>query len=232
VGADRNLQELVSLNNNINHNIEVSNQLSQQGIHWHFNPPGAPHFGGLWEAGVKSVKYHLVRVIGASRLNFEEMSTTLTQIEALLNSRPLTPESANPNDLSALTPGHFLIGAPLTAAPDSDVTELNPGRLDRWQLIQQMYQTFWKRWSKEYLTRLQQRPKWMCETADIAVGNLVTIRDENLPPMSWKLGRVQVIHPGNDGHVRVVTVKTQYGILKRPITKLCLLPVSKPHEVL
>ena len=83
-----------------------------------FIPPSAPHFGGLWEIGVKSVKHHLRRAIGEHTLTYEEMSTLLCQIEACLNSRPLYQISNDPNDLNPLTPGHFLIGEPLTAIPE------------------------------------------------------------------------------------------------------------------
>ncbi|CAG7821826.1 unnamed protein product, partial [Allacma fusca] len=84
--------------------------LASKMITWHFNPPSSPHFGGLWESAVKLMKSHLIRCIGNSILNFEELSTLLTQVEACVNSRPLTPVSSSPEDLSPLTPGHFLIG--------------------------------------------------------------------------------------------------------------------------
>jgi len=80
------------------------------GITWKFNPPGSPHFGGLWEAGVKSVKHHLVRTVGTQKITFEEFSTLLAQIEAILNSRPLFKIENSLEDLEVLTPGHFLIG--------------------------------------------------------------------------------------------------------------------------
>jgi len=126
---------------------------------WHFNPPAAPHFGGLWEAGSKSVKSHLKHVIGQQVLTYEEFLTLTTRIEGILNSRPITPISSEPHDLNALTPGHFLIGQPIRAMPEPDTTHVQINRLNRWQLIRQCHQSFWKRWSREYLSTHQGRPK-------------------------------------------------------------------------
>lgn len=78
-------------------------------VEWKFIPPSAPHFGGLWEAGVRSVKFHLRRVLGNHLLTFEEFSTLLCRIEACLNSRPIAPQSDTLDE--CLTPGHFLIGS-------------------------------------------------------------------------------------------------------------------------
>lgn len=220
VGANNILSEFVDIINQ-----EVPSQLAERGISWKFIPPHAPHFGGLWEAGVKSVKYHLSRTIANAVYNYEELTTILTQIEACLNSRPICPMSDDPEDLSPLTPGHFLIGAPLTSPPDVDLTGEKITHLNRWQLLQRTSQEFWKRWTTEYLNRLQQRPKWMDAQPDIKEGNLVVILDEQLPPRQWKLGRVQTIHPGKDNKVRVVTLKTEKGLVERPITKISLLPL-------
>ncbi|XP_063921279.1 uncharacterized protein LOC135136082 [Zophobas morio] len=148
-------------------------------------------------------------------------------IEACLNSRPLTPLSPDPNDLNALTPGHLLIGAPLTNTAEEDVTPLPINRLSRWQRVQQLHQQFWKRWTQEYLSELQRRPKGQqSSTSQVAVGSLVVIIEDNLPPLKWKLGRVLQLHPGLDGVVRVVTVKTSTGVYKRTIKKVCLLPAD------
>ncbi|KAB0790431.1 hypothetical protein PPYR_15201 [Photinus pyralis] len=120
------------------------------GTTWHFIPAHSPHFGGLWEAGIKSVKSHLRRVLGTSLLTYEEFSTLLSQIEATINSRPLSPLSSDPNDFQPLTPAHFLIGRPLTSLPDPDVSSIPIPRLKAFELVQQLHQRLWKRWSKEY----------------------------------------------------------------------------------
>jgi len=101
IGADNELKRIFTASREWSH---LANLLANDGVTWKFNPPSAPHFGGKWEAGVKSVQFHLRWVIGDSLLTYEEL-TTLLQIEAILNSRPLTPLSNDPSDLSALTPG-------------------------------------------------------------------------------------------------------------------------------
>ncbi|XP_033229487.1 uncharacterized protein LOC117181027 [Belonocnema kinseyi] len=139
-GADRQLQEMFSEASA--EFASVATYLASYGTQWRFNPPAAPYFRGLWEAAVKSTKFHLRRVIGDSTLTFEEMTTLLTQIEACLNSRPLRAQSDDPTDISALTPGHFLIGASLNAVPEPLLADVLPNRLTRWQLIQQMRDHF------------------------------------------------------------------------------------------
>jgi hypothetical protein len=106
-------------------NNDISDFLAAENCTWHLIPPNKPHFGGLWEAAVKSMKFYLKRTVGNSSLNFEEMTTLLAQIESCLNSRPLTKIYDDPADPSCLTPEHFLIGQPLTSLPDPDLTVLN-----------------------------------------------------------------------------------------------------------
>ncbi len=195
-------------------------------ILWHFNPPAAPHFNGLSEAGVKAVKTHLYRVIGDQRLTYEELNTFLAQVEAVLNSRPLCAQSSDPNDLQPLTPGHFLTQKPLNSCPDPDLSHLKLNTLSRWQLVQRLNAEFWKRWKDEYLHTLQQRSKWTQNPSKITLDQLVIIKHETKPPLHWALGRVVELHPGPDGHVRVVTLRTQQGLFKRPIVKLCPLPIG------
>lgn len=203
---------------------EAAKTTAHQSIQWHFIPPAAPHFGGLWEAGVKSTKYHLRRVVGNGTCTYEELLTILCQIEACLNSRPLCPISSDINDFEILTPGHFLIGRPILTRPQPSSLETPTNRLSYWRRIYQTTERFWKQWQSDYLSRMQQRPKWTLKAENVEVGELVLLKEENLPPSQWKLVRIIEVHKGSDNIVRVVTIKTPTTILKRPIVKICKLP--------
>lgn len=201
--------------------------LADKNIAWSFHPPGAPNFAGLAEAGIKSTKFHLKRVLTDQALRYEEFYTLLVKVEATLNSRPLYALSSAPDDgFDYLSPGHFLIGAPLLARPDYDLTNENISPLQRWSLINQAFQSFWNRWSKEYLHTLIHRPKWTKQTVNFRIGDLVLITSENNPPLKWPLARVTAVHPGSDDIVRVVTLKTATGSLTRAVNKLVLLPIA------
>ncbi|XP_062532973.1 uncharacterized protein LOC134201742 [Bombyx mori] len=182
---------------------EIVSLAAKDNINLSFIPPYSPHFGGLWEAGVKYCKHHLRRVVGNSHLTYEEFSTVLAQIEAVLNSRPIHPMSADPNDLRPLSPVHFLIGRPLTEPACSDLTTTASHRLTRYDRVEQIRQQFWQRWSKEYISELQTRTKWKTDKEDIVPNTLVLIKEDNLPPLKWRLGRVQQTFPGKDGISRV-----------------------------
>ncbi|CAG7830613.1 unnamed protein product [Allacma fusca] len=122
-------------------------------------PPSAPHMGGIREAAVKS-KFHLSRVTGKSIMTFEEHATLLKEVEACLNSRPICVDPTDPDEPRTITPGHFLIGRPLKAVPEADVTTEKLHVLTRWQRQQQQKQQLWKHWHIEYLQHLQKRKKW------------------------------------------------------------------------
>lgn len=192
---------------------QLVESFSREGLEWHFIPPGSPHFGGIWEAGVKSTKHHLKRVIGNANLTFEELNTLLIQVEAILNSRPLFPISSDPNDLYPLTPAHFLVGKILTSVPDPDVRQISENRLSRYQRVQQLVQHFWSRWNKEYVTELQQRHRWKTNADQLKEGSLVIIKEDNLPPLHWRMGRVIQLYPGSDGVNRVASIKAINGIV-------------------
>lgn len=230
VGAKSELADLRNAINSEDVQSNIESACLKNGIDWKYIPPRSPHFGGLWESAVKSAKTLLIRYLGESSLTYEQLLTVVIQIEAILNSRPLTPLTSDPNDLEALTPGHFLIGAPLTALPEPDVTDCKLSNISKFRQIMYIQQHFWKRWSAEYLHLLQQRMKWQIESQNLQPGTLVVIKESNAPPMRWKLGRVEAVYPGSDGLVRVASVKTQTGKYQRAVQNLCPLPVEVAVE--
>lgn len=222
VGAYNELGKFLKENNS-----SLSGDIASEGINFSFIPPYAPHFGGLWEAGIKSVKYHLKRVMGNCHLTYEELYTALVQIEALLNSRPLTPLSSDPNDLLPLTPGHFLIGRTLTSLPGPPYKEASLTHLKRYERIEALRQHFWSRWNKEYISELQQRTKWRSSKAALEIDRLVVIKEDNLPPLKWRLGRISSVFPGPDGIIRVADIRTTTGVIRRACSKICPLPLNE-----
>ncbi|KAJ0169626.1 hypothetical protein K1T71_014811 [Dendrolimus kikuchii] len=224
IGANRELVEAWK-EASLQFNGDIANFLLNDGTQWHFIPPYSPNFGGLWEAGVKSIKYHLKRIL-TTHLTFEEMSTVLCEIEACLNSRPLCPIDSSDERTQPLTPGHFLIGETPITVPSSDLKDVKIGHLTRWQYCQKLLHDFWHRWQNEYLSRLQQKPKWIKKEEEFKKGDLVLIKKENLPPGKWSLGRIMDKHPGPDGYTRVYSVNSGDSMVKRSVTKLCALPID------
>ncbi|XP_013164455.1 PREDICTED: uncharacterized protein LOC106115573 [Papilio xuthus] len=205
---------------------EIAEWCATNSIEWHFIPPHSPNFGGLWEAGVKSTKHHLRRIVGNITLTFEEMTTLLSQIEAYLNSRPISQLPTYPDDPYPLTPGHFLVREPLVVVPDRNYGDTNISSLKRWHLTQRMLQVFWRTWSQEYLTQLQHRYKWTDQVAGLKIGDVVLIRKDDLPPAKWLFGIITEKHTGLDGLTRVVSVRCKGSVIKRPLSKLVVLPVA------
>ncbi|CAK9834532.1 hypothetical protein ANTRET_LOCUS11048 [Anthophora retusa] len=227
VGAKNEIAQTHALLQSDEYKNKFRKFLTQENIEWHFSPPRSPHFGGLWEAAVRSFKKHLHKTIGDAMLTYEQFYTLIVEIEAILNSRPLTPISSDPNDFLALSPNHFLIGESLASLPEQNFVDTQTNKLSLWQHGQKIKQHFWRRWQTEYLQELHTRSKW--HTGDgtkIKEGTLVTIRDENCPPLQWQLGRVVALHPGEDDVVRVATIQTPHGTYKRALKKLAPLPIE------
>lgn len=208
----------------------IQRHLAPRGIEWKFIPPRAPHFGGLWEAGVKSVKNLLVTNVGKHPLTFEELSTVLSRIEGLLNSRPLCSITEDVNDLEYLTPGHFILGAPLTSLPSStEAPRISSSMRTRWNLLKDQISHVWNRWSRDYLHTLQQRSKWTRSEPGLKVGDLVILLERRLTVGQWPVARVVDVLPGRDGITRTVTVRTPSGSqLTRAATSL--VPLFPPEE--
>ncbi|XP_059056265.1 uncharacterized protein LOC131850114 [Achroia grisella] len=197
VGASRELKTLYGKEMS-SMTSEIANALANNGTNWHFIPPHTPHFGGLWESGVRSTKHHLRRIIGNTTLTYEEMATVLTQIEACLNSRPISQITNNIEDPMPLTPGHFLVMEPLLLPADANYEKSSITMLKRWQFTQRLVQDFWRRWSREYLTQFHHRYKWIHKTPEPSIGDIVLVMESDLPPAKWLYGIVVQKHPGLD----------------------------------
>ncbi|XP_060802442.1 uncharacterized protein LOC132902227 [Amyelois transitella] len=221
VGAKSHLNELYNFLLSSDYNDLLSSELVNRRIEWHMSPPRAPHFGGIWESNIKSLKTHLYRIIGNQLLTYEELLTVLTQIETIMNSRPLCVLQEEPH-LESLTPAHFIMASPLQYLPLTPVS--STPLVTRKSLLDQMIRSYWKRWHLEYLNNLQVRQKWLKDVTNVKIGTVVLIHEDNVPPLRWPLGIIEKTYPGADGTVRVALVKTQNGFLKRPIVKLSPLP--------
>lgn len=225
VGANNMLRKLLK-------DEEATETLNHEFDHidFHFAPARSPHTGGLYEANIRSMKKHLNRVMGKMILNFEELQTLVVQIEACLNSRPLCTLPTGPEEIGVLTPGHFLTGEPLTAVPDVDYTDINPNRLTRWCQIQQMLQKYWQVWSTEYINSLQKRYKWKEESDNLKINDIVLVKEENMMPLHWKLGRVVRVFPDEYQKVRTVELIINNHLTRRTVHKLCKLPIDDRPE--
>lgn len=90
----------------------------------------------------------------------------------------------------------------------------------------QSQQHFWKRWTEEYLNQLNVRSKCQFKKAEnIKIGTMVLLKEDNTHSLHWPLGRIVNVFPGDDGIVRVISVKTYSGVYKRAVTRVVPLPI-------
>lgn len=173
------------------------------------------------------MKHHLRRIVGSHTLSIEEFTILLCQIEACLNSRPISAMTNDPNDYAVLTPGHFLIGVPITTVPDESVLDINKSRLSRFQRVRSMYEHFWRAWSRDYLHTFQQRYKWNKSMPNVEERSLVLIKNPLLSLCKWELARIVETYPGQDTKLRVVKLRTAKSTFVKSISQICSLPIAK-----
>ena len=224
-GARNELHKLYRFLQREDTNNEIHQYLLQNRIQWLNTPAAAPHFGGLWESAIRSMKKHLRKMTGTLLLTFEELTTISCQIEAFLNSRPLIPmTSHNTDGLLTLTAGHFLFLESPKAYPEDPAMPEEPRLLQRWERCQSVVRHLWTRWSREYLHMLQARTKWQHVRPNLQVGDVVIFKPVSEFACRWPIARIIAVHPGEDGLVRVVTIREPKGEpKKRPVAKLSLL---------
>ncbi len=201
--------------------VRIENFAATKGIVWTFNPPSAPHMGGAWERLVRSVKEVMSGLLHEKVLTDAQLYTLLTEVESILNNRPLTHISTDINDFNALTPNHILLGLHKCwgYVVDVDVEDVTSRR--HWRQVQALSALFWERWRKEYLPELTKRGKWRQQVPNYEVGELVLLSDEQSKRKGkWSLARIIQTFPGDDGVVRTVELKTKCGMFVRPVSKL------------
>ena len=196
--------------------------MGSEGPEWRLIPPRSPWWGGFYERLIGSVKAALKKTLGRQSLCRQELLTLLQEVEACVNSRPLTCVGDGLDSCRALTPNHFLIGR--TAHKEKIDLPSIPSPLDAQQLSKlfeghsDMLASFWFSWSEDYLKNLPPFRGQASET-EIKVGTVVLIEDEG-PRIGWPLGVIETVYPGKDGLVRKVDVKTARGTFSRSVQRL------------
>ena len=222
VGAARELREFALV---LNEDKSIPSYLAERSCDWKFNPPASPHFGGAWERLVRSCKKAMFAILSCRRLTEETLLTTMCLIEQLLNARPLTSVSSDPQDLEALTPNHFLLNRSTVFLPVGLTQPSDFSHRRVFKQAQSHVDWIWKRWLSEYIPQLQRRSKWISDSnCPLNIGSLVWIVDTDSPRGSYPLARVEHLHFGDDGRVRSATVRTKSSTLVRPLVKLVPLP--------
>ena len=221
-GADKELKSLLTQLDQ----TKINSSIANNGVKWYFNPPLAPHFGGVHESMMKSAKRAINAILGNADITDEELMTAIIGAEGLINSRPLTYQTADPSDDVPLTPNHFLHGqAGGQFAPTStDETDFNPRR--RWRRVQELVRHFWHRWLREWLPELSGWRKWIQPGRDVKVGDVVLVVSPETARGNWPLGRILETYPGKDGQVRVAKIQVGQGTMTRAVTKLCPLELE------
>ena len=200
---------------------KIESDLAQKKIVWKLNPPGALHFGGIWEKLVQSCKKVMIAILDNRGLNDEVLSTTMCLVEQTLNARPLTAVSDDPEDLTALTTNHFLLGRENASAPFMPSSERYNDLRKSFKTAQAYADMIWKRWTRKYVPQWNQRLKWSKEhVRNLREGELVWLIVDSVKQCDYKLGRIFEIFTGNDGVVRSARVKMAHGELNRPVVKL------------
>ena len=190
----------------------------QEGIEWRFNPPAAPHFGGVWERLVRPCKRAIQAIVRRQILTDEVLLTVMAEVEALLNGRPLTHVSTH---LPSLRTTFSLAELARTCRLTFSWTEVSSRR--RWRQVQAVTNQVWRRWLGEYVPNLLERRKWTFQVRNLKQGVLVLVVDTDSPRRVWPLGRVIRAITGDSGVVRAVEVKTKRGIFVPPVAKIVLL---------
>ncbi|XP_063420482.1 uncharacterized protein LOC134705689 [Mytilus trossulus] len=222
---------------NLTRSASLTETLNNYGTTWTFIPKRAPWYGGFWERLIGITKDCVKKVLGRSLINIELLKTIVTEVETIMNDRPLTYVSSDPLD-EPLTPSHLLYGRRITTLPYPDnrdfehstleMTHESVNKLSR--LKSQIIQQFWCKWKHEYLTSLREYHRNTGKDIQtIKVGDVVQVYEES-PRTKWNLAVIDQLNIGGDGKTRSAVIRTKHGLTSRPITKLYPLEVSENRD--
>ena len=194
-------------------------QLAQQNIQWTFNPPLAPHFGGVWERLIQTAKRSLIIVLGSRKLTLSVFQTVVAEAEAIFNSRLLTYVGCSISDEGPLTPNHFLLRQPHMCLKPLVNSNQRFSTKD-FKLTQTLLDHYWSRLLKEYVPELNKRTKWQRSHDELDEGDIVWVLKEFTPRGIWPLGKIVKAHRGSDGIAMSFDIQTATGMVQRPAVTL------------
>ena len=218
VGAEKEIQNLFS---NAESQNNIKRETSSKGIEWSFNPPYTPHSGGVFEIMIKAAKRAMKNLLGKADINDEELLTVVTGAESLINSRPLSYQTANVKDVIPLTPNHFLVGQLGGMLAPEVKGNSHPHK--RWLRVQQILSHFWRRWLREILPGLHPRSKWRKLQRNIKIGDIVLVFSVDTERGKWPLGKIVETNMEADGNVRSVKVLVNNKLYTRGLNSLSLI---------
>ena len=214
-------KEVRALYRSINWNT-VKDDGIKKSIEWFFSTERAPHQNGLCERLVRTVKTPLRTAIGAARLTRNQLAIIMTEIEAVVNNRPLCVTSNSPEEISPITPMELINGRKLEQLPDPNNRKNVTSFVHLWRKRQAILNQFWKRWHNDYLMSQNVRKIWKSPKSEDLQDKLVLIKEDNMSRNEWKIGRIVETIPSKDNLIRNVVVKTNSSTLRRPVQKLAL----------
>ena len=225
VGAARELREMVQ-----SWDIRKLREFcAERGMTWQFITPAAPHQNGCAEALVKSCKHALKKAIGEQVLTPFELYTLLLEVANLVNQRPIGRISSDPDDGSYLCPNDMLLGRSSSEIPQGPFKSTKNPR-HRVEFVQRIVDSFWRRWTNDVFPLLIPRKKWSVSRRNIRVNDVVMTVGENAVRGKWTIGRIINVHPGADGKVRNVSLKTSVGVYRRPIAKIAVIYPAEGYQ--
>ena len=179
-------------------------------VTWKNNPPSGSHMGGVWERQIKSARVVLSALLKqhGTSLNDESLITLLTEVESIVNSKPLTVETLSDIGSEApLIPMNLLTTKSSVAIPP-------PGYFKQsdlysrqcWRRIQHIAEEFWCQWRNEFSSTLQSRAKWQKIKRNFKIGDIVLLKSNTIRNQ-WPMTTIVDVYKSNDGHVRTVKLR-------------------------